>query len=127
MLGIFGGGPVSTDTTSTGWRAGRVGEWTFRLDLAGVDVDDETQMDHLFEAGCDDATFATDARGTYAVFHREAPAPETAVLSAVRDVESVGGAVRVLRVENDDEWLTGAEIAERTRSEPPEHRTARAG
>src|SRR5262249_57829296 len=45
---------------------------------------------------------------------REAPTPETAVLSAVRDVESVGGAVRVLRVGNEDEWLTGAEIAERT-------------
>jgi len=36
-------------------------EWTFRLDLAGVDIDDETQTDHFFEAGCDDATFATDA------------------------------------------------------------------
>ena len=91
-----------------------MGEWTFRLDLAGVDVDDDTQMDRLFESGCDDATFATDARGAYAVFHRDAPTPETAVLSAVGDVEGVGGAVRVLRVENEDEWLTGAEIAERT-------------
>jgi hypothetical protein len=88
-------------------------EWTFRLDLAGVDVDNDDQLDALFEAGCDDATFANDGGGTYAVFHRNAPSPESAVLSAIRDLEGVGAPVRVLRVDPEDDWLTAAEIAER--------------
>jgi len=88
-------------------------EWTFRLDMAGVDVDSDDQLGALFEAGCDDATFANDGGGTYAVFHRNAPSPESAVLSAIRDVEGVGAPVRVLRVDTEDDWLTAAEIAER--------------
>jgi hypothetical protein len=47
-----------------------VNEWTFRLDLVGLDIDDDAGLDALYEAGCDDATFATDAGGVYAVFHR---------------------------------------------------------
>jgi hypothetical protein len=88
-------------------------EWTFRLDLAGVDVDSDDQLDALYEAGCDDATFATDAGGTYAIFHRSASSPESAVLSAIRDLEGVGAPVRVLRVDTEDDWLTAAEIAQR--------------
>lgn len=89
-------------------------EWTFRLNLAGVDVDDDAQMDALYEAGCGDGSFGTDASGTYVVFHRAAPSPELAVLSAIRDVESTRGGARVTHVQNDDDWLTSAEIADRT-------------
>lgn len=89
-------------------------EWTFRLNVVGLDVDDDAQMDALYEAGCDDATFGTDDAGVHAVFHREAPTPEAAVLSAIRAIEGAGLDVRVLRVETEDEWLTAAEIAERT-------------
>jgi hypothetical protein len=88
-------------------------EWTFRLNLVGLDVDDDEQMDALFEAGCDDATFGTDEAGAHAVFHREAPTPEAAVLSAIRSIENAGIDARVVRVENEDEWLAAAEIAER--------------
>jgi hypothetical protein len=92
---------------------GPVNEWTFRLILADLDIDDDAQLDALYEAGCDDATFATDEHGAYAVFHRQAPAPEKAVLSAIRAIESICGRVRV-KVETEDDWLTAAEIAERT-------------
>jgi hypothetical protein len=88
-------------------------EWAFRLDLVGLDVDDDARMDALYEAGCDDATFGTDESGTYAVFHREAPTPEAAVLSAIRSIENAGVDVRVVRVDTEDQWLTAAEIAER--------------
>jgi hypothetical protein len=91
-----------------------VNEWTFRLNLAGLDVDDDAQLDALYEAGCDDATFAADDNGSHAVFHRQAPTPEKAVLSAIRGIESAGGRVRVVSVETEDDWLTAAEIAERT-------------
>lgn len=88
--------------------------WTFRLILAGLDTDDDERMDALYEAGCDDTTFTEDAYGVSAVFQRSAATPEAAVLSAVRDVESAGTGVRVVRVENEPQWLTAAEIAERT-------------
>jgi hypothetical protein len=78
-----------------------------------LDIDDDAYLDALYEAGCDDATFATDAGGAYAVFHRQAPTPEQAVLSAIRSVESAGGPVRAVRVAAEDDWLTTAEIAER--------------
>jgi hypothetical protein len=91
-----------------------VNEWTFRLDLAGLDIDDDTYLDALYEAGCDDATFATDASGAYAIFHRQAATPEQAVLSAIRSVESTAGPVRAVRVATEDDWLTTAEIAEHT-------------
>lgn len=42
---------------------GPVNEWTFRLDLVGLDVDGDARLDALYEAGCHDATFATDAGG----------------------------------------------------------------
>lgn len=88
-------------------------EWTFRLNVVGFDLDDDEAMDALFEAGCDDASFATDDTGAFAVFHRQAATPEAAVLSAIRGIESAGTSVRVVRVENEDEWLTAAEIAQR--------------
>jgi hypothetical protein len=42
---------------------------------------------------------------------REAETQEDAVLSAIHDVESAEIGARVLRVSQDDDWLTGSEIA----------------
>jgi hypothetical protein len=89
-------------------------EWDFRLILAGVELTDE-QLDCFFEAGCDDATFSVERDGSVqASFTREAATPEAAVLSAIRDAESANADARVVRVVTEDDWLTGAEIAERT-------------
>lgn len=47
-------------------------EWTFRLTIAGFDLIDE-QLDALFEAGCDDATFSRERDGSVlGLFDRDA-------------------------------------------------------
>lgn len=88
-------------------------EWTFRLVVVGVELDD-ADIDALFDAGCDDATFAKERDGrVLGLFDREADTPEAAVLSAVVDVESAGIDARVVSVAVEDDWLTAAEVAER--------------
>jgi hypothetical protein len=88
-------------------------EWTFRLTVHGFELTDE-QLDALYEAGCDDASFSIESDGTIlGFFDREAPTEQDAVISAIVDVEQAGIGARVLRVEADDDWLTASEIAER--------------
>jgi predicted DNA-binding transcriptional regulator AlpA len=87
-----------------------MGEHEFTLVIEGA-LDDEVILGNLYEAGCSDATFGTvDALG-YADFHREAPTFLDAVISALREIESVSG-LRVRRIEPDD-LVTMSEIAER--------------
>lgn len=83
-------------------------EYSFTLMIQG---DAEESIDDLFEAGCDDATFGEVDGIAYADFDREGATLGEAVVSAVRDVESVGG-LRVRRVEPDD-LVTISEIAQR--------------
>jgi hypothetical protein len=45
---------------------------------------------------------------------KQAQTQDDAVLSAITNVESAGIGARVLRVDQDDNWLTASEIAERT-------------
>lgn len=85
-------------------------EHAFTLVLSG-DIDSDTTLDALFEAGCDDATFGTVDEVGYADFVREAPSFSAAVRSAIEQVESVPG-MRVLRLEPDD-LVTMREIADR--------------
>jgi len=88
-------------------------EWAFRLTLAGIALTNE-ELDALFEAGCDDATFSLERDGTaLGFFDREAKTQEDAVLSAIHDVENADIGARVLRVTEDDDWLTASEIAKR--------------
>jgi hypothetical protein len=88
-------------------------EWTFRLTLAGIALTEE-ELDALFEAGCDDATFSLERDGTVlGFFDRDADTQEDAVLLAIDNVESADIGARVLRVTQDDDWLTASEIAER--------------
>jgi hypothetical protein len=88
-------------------------EWAFRLTVAGIGLTDE-QLDALFEAGCDDAAFSLERDGmVFGFFDREAATQEDAVLSAIHDVQSADIDARVLRVTEDDDWLTASEIATR--------------
>jgi hypothetical protein len=83
-----------------------VTEWTFRLTIAGIALTDE-QLDALFEAGCDDAAFSRERDGTVlGFFDREAHTQEDAVLYAISDIEAAGIGARVIRVSQDDDWLT---------------------
>jgi hypothetical protein len=80
----------------------------FTLVLDRSPVEDE--LDKLFEAGCDDATFGVEKGLAVGEFDRDAPSLAKAIASAVLDVESVGFAVvRVL----DEDLLTLADIADR--------------
>jgi len=101
-------------------------EWTFRLALRGIELTDE-QLDALYEAGCDDASFALEPDGTVlGFFDREAETQEDAVLSAIGDIESADIGARVIKVSADDDWLTASEIAERVgRSRASIHLLAR--
>lgn len=85
-------------------------EHEFTLVIRGP-VDDEAVLDKLYDVGCSDATVGTVDGVGYADFHRPAMTFAEAVLSALRDVESVPG-LGVVRIEPDD-LVTMAEIAER--------------
>jgi len=88
-------------------------KWAFRLTIAGIALTDE-DLDILFETGCDDGTFSLERDGTvFGFFDREAETQEDALLSAIHDVESGDIGARVLRVTEDDDWLTASEIAKR--------------
>ncbi|CAM3645410.1 AlpA family transcriptional regulator [Kibdelosporangium persicum] len=70
----------------------------------------DNELDELFAAGCDDASFGMEDSLPIAEFDREAPTMADAIVSAVRSVESVGlVAVRVL----DQDLVTLADIADR--------------
>jgi hypothetical protein len=65
----------------------------------------DSELEDLFEAGCDDAGFSTDPTTSVANFDREAESFEEAVQSATQQVESVGG-LKVVRVTT--EWPEAA-------------------
>lgn len=83
--------------------------YTFRL-VVGDPIDDEG-ADRLFEAGVDDGYPETGPAGHSIGFDRESADLQSAVLSAIEQVEKAG--FEVLRVE-PDELVSAADIAERT-------------
>ena len=85
---------------------------TFTLIVSGFSELTHLVEDAIFEAGCDDALLGVRNGVAFLEFDREASSPREAVLSAIRQVESVG--FRVVRVE-PDEWVSATEIAERTK------------
>jgi predicted DNA-binding transcriptional regulator AlpA len=85
-------------------------EFDFMLVVEGQ-IDDEQVLDLLYEAGCDDAVFGSVDGVGFGEFVREGGSFDGAVISAIRQVESVPG-LRVLRIEPDD-LLSLSEIAER--------------
>jgi predicted DNA-binding transcriptional regulator AlpA len=84
--------------------------YTFTLTIDG-DAGSDENIDALFDAGCDDATFSHSPAISYGDFDRTAESLLDAMLSAIEAVESVDG-LRVRRVGNDD-VVTVPEIAER--------------
>ena len=84
----------------------------FTLIIDG-DVNSDANINALFEADCDDATFGacTPHLEAFGDFSRDAATLSQAILSAISDVESVPG-LTGRRVEPED-LVTSAEIAER--------------
>ena len=65
--------------------------------LPGANADGEQYLDALYEAGCDDAMIGVGRRGYIgADFSRESTSLESAVASAIRDVESAIPSVRLI-------------------------------
>ncbi len=89
-------------------------EFSFRLLLdVPHDLADE-ELSALYEATESDASFSSDDDGWSAEFDREATDFATAVLAAVRQLETAPVGVRVRKLVSDDEMLVGAsEIARR--------------
>jgi hypothetical protein len=84
----------------------------FVLVLEGVSEPDDRIEYALFEAGCDDAILAFRNSVGYLEFDREADCLESAILSAVRDVDRADHEVSVSHVEPDD-IVNASEIARR--------------
>lgn len=72
-------------------------KFSFTIVAFGLDHEAEDFEDHLFEAGCDDATISVQKGLINLDFNREARSFNHALRSAIRDVESAGA--RVVHVE----------------------------
>lgn len=83
----------------------------FSLALSGVDPEDDTLEDRLYEAGCDDALVSVVKGRVVLDFTRDAKNFIHAVVSACKDVRAVGA--EVVRIEPDS-FATISDIAERT-------------
>jgi hypothetical protein len=86
----------------------------FVLVLSGISEPDGRLEDALYQAGCDDAVLAFRTSVAYLEFDRRAPSLESAILSAVREVESADPRIRVVRVEPGDP-VNASEIGRRAR------------
>lgn len=84
----------------------------FTLIVEGPDLQDESHVDALFEAGFDDATVGKVGSIQYLDFDRAADSFADAVFSATEKLESAVPGVRVVHLEPDD-LVTMSEIAER--------------
>jgi len=63
--------------------------YQFTLTVEGPDLQSDAAMDVLFENGCDDALVGRTDGIQYVDFDREAPSLETAILSAIADLERI--------------------------------------
>lgn len=75
-------------------------KYEFTLILAGGPELTDDLCDALFGAGCDDATPSQSAGVTKIVFHREAETLESAIRTAIANVQATG--CHVARLEMDD-------------------------
>jgi hypothetical protein len=87
-------------------------EYEFELVLEGADLAREEVVRQLYAAGLDDATVSRSGGRVVLTVAREADTFADALVSAIRQVESVPG-VRVLKVA-PDELVNAADIAHRT-------------
>ena len=83
----------------------------FTLIVDGPDLQDDTLIDAVFEAGCDDAAIGRIDGIQYVDFDREAASLDQAILSAVADLERITG-VYVVRIA-DAGLVSMADIATR--------------
>jgi hypothetical protein len=79
--------------------------YEFQLILKeGTEITEEL-ADRLFDEGCDDGTPGTFCGVPYISFHREGDSLESAIRSAVADVQKAGCVVERLQIEHDSPLL----------------------
>ena len=83
----------------------------FTLIVDGPDLQDDTLIDAVFEAGCGDAAISRTDGVQYVDFDREAASLEQAILSAVTDLERIDG-VALVRIA-DSGLVSMADVADR--------------
>lgn len=71
----------------------------FTVLVRGVDLLAEENLNTLFEAGCDDATFGQSQGAYYGSFNREADSFAAAVATAIDGIERAVPGARVYRVQ----------------------------
>lgn len=86
----------------------------FTLIVDGPDLQDESAIAALYEAGCDDASVGRVGQIQYLDFTREADSFPDAVASAIENIENAIPEARVVYMEPDD-LVTISDIAERAR------------
>jgi hypothetical protein len=86
--------------------------FNFTLVLRGVNEKTEGLEDALFEAGCDDALINFRNGTVYLDFDRESGNLEEAVISAIKQVESLPFGIIVASVSPDD-YVSESEVAKR--------------
>jgi predicted DNA-binding transcriptional regulator AlpA len=91
--------------------------FTLKYQLADEDQAHESLIEHLFEAGCDDATIGIGQPGRIALaFRREAPDAWSAIYTALRDVKGAIASARLVEAGPDFVGLTDvADLAGVTR------------
>jgi hypothetical protein len=72
--------------------------YEFRLILKGVDDISEELADALFEAGCDDSTPGVFCGVPHVDFDRDAESLESAIRSAIADVQKAGCVVERVEI-----------------------------
>ena len=90
----------------------KVTEFDFQIFWAGADTSDETFLDRLFEADCDDAIVYFKDGYLCLDFSRESESAESAVISSIKDIERSGIGGSIERVEPED-LASLSEIANR--------------
>ncbi len=87
--------------------------YEFTLIVEGADLQDDTNVEAVYAAGCDDATVGRVGGVQYLDFDREAESLPSAVVAAAHAIEAAVPGARVVHLEPDD-LVSMAEIAERT-------------
>ena len=82
--------------------------YRFVVVLRGLDVIDDDLANALYEAGCDDGS-PFSSEGVAAVgFDREADSLESAIRSAVADVQKTGCTVQKVEIESNSPLLSSS-------------------
>jgi hypothetical protein len=81
--------------------------YRFAVVLRGLDVIDDDLAESLYEAGCDDGSPFSSCGVASIGFDREADCLESAIRSAVADVQKAGCVVECVKIEHDSPLLAG--------------------